>query len=389
MYQENSPHPNNPRPLPQSHELVGHYFDQLRGQIIGILDRDISSQNTISNLERELAVYKRAYADLDTEKQELQRLKQEAEKQLDDLKAQLQVNGHRVVTLIDGDGAIFNPQFIVQGQVGGHEAASKLTDYITQYFQTNFGMNNYQIWVYVFLNKRGLLDTFGRTGELLARSKLDEFIYGFNQASERFMMVDVGSAKEAADAKIKALLESEIRSHDNGYVTTLRSQITAGFRGKLILLPSYAEIAAGISELDLPVLAVPDLFISEKLGTTNPLANLSVATTAKEHGTLPSNEPITPSRAYGHQPRGSYEASSFTLAELEETSTKPQLAAGVTSTYSSILRTSTRRAPPTPELESGGSTSSDADEITTDPRVSPKLFNARRFNPKLPLSKRT
>ena len=26
---------------------------------------------------------------------------------------------------------------------------------------------------------------------------------GFNQATERFMMVDVGGAKEAADAKIK------------------------------------------------------------------------------------------------------------------------------------------------------------------------------------------
>lgn len=107
------------------------------------------------------------------------------------------------MTLIDGDGAIFLPQLIEQGQVGGHLAASKLADSITHYLQANFGSNHYQIWVYVFLNKRGLLETFGRLGKTGARIKLDEFVTGFNQAAERFMIIDVGGGKEAADAKIK------------------------------------------------------------------------------------------------------------------------------------------------------------------------------------------
>ena len=34
---------------------------------------------------------------------------------------------------------------------------------------------------------------------------------GFNQAAERFMMVDVGSEKEAADAKIKGRCSTSIR----------------------------------------------------------------------------------------------------------------------------------------------------------------------------------
>ena len=53
------------------------------------------------------------------------------------------------------------------------------------------------------MNKRGLMDTFGRVGLLSAKTKFEEFTLGFNQAAERFMMVDVGGAKEAADAKIK------------------------------------------------------------------------------------------------------------------------------------------------------------------------------------------
>lgn len=38
---------------------------------------------------------------------------------------------------------------------------------------------------------------------MAAKTKFDDFIMGFNQAAERFIMLDVGSAKEAADTKIR------------------------------------------------------------------------------------------------------------------------------------------------------------------------------------------
>lgn len=53
------------------------------------------------------------------------------------------------------------------------------------------------------MNKRGLADTLGRAGFSAAKARFDDFMMGFNLAAERFIMVDVGSAKEAADAKIK------------------------------------------------------------------------------------------------------------------------------------------------------------------------------------------
>lgn len=66
----------------------------------------------------------------------------------------------------------------------------------------------FHLWVYLFYNKRGLLETFTRVGLSPARLKFDDFVIGFNQAAERFLMVDVGGGKEAADAKIKGHLLS-------------------------------------------------------------------------------------------------------------------------------------------------------------------------------------
>lgn len=60
-----------------------------------------------------------------------------------------------------------------------------------------------------------------------------------------------------------------IGCHDNGYVSTIRSHITSGYKHKLILLRSYTEHAAGFDELELPILAIPGLFITQKLVYTS------------------------------------------------------------------------------------------------------------------------
>lgn len=111
----------------------------------------------------------------------------------------------RVVVLLDGDGAIFTPQLIALGQSGGHKAASQLSNSIKDHIRSLDEIRQFQLSVYIFLNKRGLTDTFSRCGYHAAKARLEDFITGFNQATERFMMVDVGSGKEAADSKIKGM----------------------------------------------------------------------------------------------------------------------------------------------------------------------------------------
>jgi len=64
-------------------------------------------------------------------------------------------------------------------------------------------------------------------------------------------------------------IHSRIGCHDNGYVSTIRSHITSGYKHKLILLRSYTEHAAGFDELELPILAIPGLFITQKLVSTS------------------------------------------------------------------------------------------------------------------------
>lgn len=126
-----------------------------------------------------------------------------------------------MIALLDGDGAIFSHQLISQGQSGGHAAARKLSDAITQHLNSTNGVNQYQLWVYVFFNKRGLVDILGRSGHTVAKTKFEEFIMGFNQAAERFLMLDVGSAKEAADAKIKGTRHFDLTSMCSDMVPSL------------------------------------------------------------------------------------------------------------------------------------------------------------------------
>ena len=53
--------------------------------------------------------------------------------------------------------------------------------------------------------------------------------------------------------------------HDNGYVSALNSLIFSGHTDKLVLLPGYIDMAVGIARLGLPSVAIPDLFLAEKI----------------------------------------------------------------------------------------------------------------------------
>jgi hypothetical protein len=65
------------------------------------------------------------------------------------------------------------------------------------------GAEQCQLYVWIFLNKKGLVETFRRCGKENARSNFDHFVQGFNSASERFAIIDVGYGKEAVDAKLR------------------------------------------------------------------------------------------------------------------------------------------------------------------------------------------
>jgi hypothetical protein len=85
------------------------------------------------------------------------------------------------------------------GTEGGHLAATKLAESITRYLAPN----QFQLHVYVFHNKRGLSTTLKRVNLHEAAAKFDDFIVGFNQAAQRFAIIDAGELKEGSDHKIR------------------------------------------------------------------------------------------------------------------------------------------------------------------------------------------
>ncbi|KAF7309434.1 hypothetical protein MIND_00314200 [Mycena indigotica] len=272
----------------QNHSLhpIERCLENLKDEVTHLVANEKAYSDMVEKLQTELSAFKRAYADVDTELKAAKAALDNAET----LNAQLQKDeaaritndqGSRVVMLIDGDGAIFSTQLISQGQKGGHTAAQRLSDGTMQALTKCYGARAYQLWVYVFFNRQGLLNAFRRSGHVAVNGKLEDFIVGFNQATERFIMVDVGSTKEAADAKLKVYLEDEIRlsqtfkvifggCHDNGYIANLQSQITAGYKEKLMLLKGYNEMASGIAMFQLPTLTIDGLFLTKKLAEDVP-----------------------------------------------------------------------------------------------------------------------
>ena len=89
--------------------------------------------------------------------------------------------------------------------------------------------------------------------------------------------------------------------HDSGYLSTLRSLITAGYKDKLVLMPGYKEMAAGYSGLDLPLLIVPDLFEPSKLCAPTPSMSISskdVTAAQAKAGFISESSPLKSPSAY-------------------------------------------------------------------------------------------
>lgn len=107
----------------------------------------------------------------------------------------------RVVCVIDGDGYIASAALLEKGHDGGRDAAKMLADALRDYLQGHPA----EVLVYVFYNRSGLLTALSTAGMPEARAGFDSFVTGFNQASKRFLMVDVGHGKEVADAKVRGM----------------------------------------------------------------------------------------------------------------------------------------------------------------------------------------
>ncbi|KAJ6604686.1 hypothetical protein DFH09DRAFT_1123509 [Mycena vulgaris] len=232
-------------------------------------------KNRVTELERELSVWKLALAKADEDSASLKGTNSHLEQVLSSLKN----DNPLLLCLVDGDGHIFQKDLITQGHTGGRQAAMLLTKGLTDYtraIDTQMS-SRAQVWLTVYCNKTGLVETLVNQ-DICTKDQFEEFCLGFNQAAPLFSILDVGQGKEAADAKIKEYLRVFTRfpqtsfvffagAHDNGYTSALTSLENEGFSHKLVLLRGYKDIAIELKNLHLPELSIDGVFMAHKLPT--------------------------------------------------------------------------------------------------------------------------
>ncbi|GJJ07736.1 hypothetical protein Clacol_001941 [Clathrus columnatus] len=229
-----------------------------------------------------------------------------------------------VLVLIDGDGYIFNDELLQRGREGGLEAAQMLNESIINHINVSSSQpsspksdrsrsatptpGQVQVWTYMFFNLKGLKQAVVGAN-ICTVEEFEGFMIGFNQANPRLVINDVHSGKEAADAKVKAYLQSWTQfpqtsriyfggAHDNGYYPTLAELHNNNLLDRLVLLQGYEQTAHEIASLRLPVLNIDGLFRSEKIPTTKMLTiNLNGAQSARP--STPSPPSTTSSSSNG------------------------------------------------------------------------------------------
>ncbi|EJD55276.1 hypothetical protein AURDEDRAFT_78286 [Auricularia subglabra TFB-10046 SS5] len=236
------------------------------------MDRNATLETKVEDLQRELNVWKLAMATAEKEAKAAVAQVATLQRQV----GSLTVENPLVLVLLDGDGCIFQQELLNLGAAGGSKAAALLTRGINAHLEEELGARRADIWVTIFLNKRGLAETLA-ANNMCTTDEFDAFIQAFNQSAPLYSIVDVGYGKEAADSKIKECLRTFARfpqtvkvffggAHDNGYSASLKYLEHENLLSKVVLLKGYTEIAQELRNLNLPTADIDGLFMTKKIG---------------------------------------------------------------------------------------------------------------------------
>ncbi|TQN73939.1 hypothetical protein CSHISOI_01494 [Colletotrichum shisoi] len=180
-----------------------------------------------------------------------------------------------VLIMIDGDGLLFQENFIRQGIEGGKQAAYALRTAVAEYVGSQSG--EVEIVAKVCANLSGLGRAMRRDGCLASESELKDFSLGFTQAKASFDFIDVGHGKERADSKIKEATRWHLRnyncrqillgiSHDAGYAPFLDEILQdQDIRSKVSIIEGIATVRE-LKNTNVHILdPLPSLFRNQKL----------------------------------------------------------------------------------------------------------------------------
>lgn len=109
-----------------------------------------------------------------------------------------------VMVLIDGDGMIFETEFLQKGLAGGKQAAAALYNAVLNYIEreTTIIPTTSRVLCRIYANVKGLAEVLVRAGLIEDAGQFDEFTRGFTNGRTLFDFIDVGPGKDRADDKI-------------------------------------------------------------------------------------------------------------------------------------------------------------------------------------------
>ncbi|RMZ08686.1 hypothetical protein D0860_04554 [Hortaea werneckii] len=202
-------------------------LQQSAGHLADFRHSDIRHQESLAALLDDYAVlidqYNRLRSDYEEERDARERYKQMARGQERD---------PFVLVLVDGDGYVFNDDFVSRGAEGGQKAAQLLKDNINRSLRWK-GLEGCQIMVRVYANLVGLSKALAKEG-LAGKEKrsLANFAASFTQSNDLFDYVDAGESENSASFKIRAMFRQSVNNsqckhiffagcHDTGYISEL------------------------------------------------------------------------------------------------------------------------------------------------------------------------
>ncbi|KAI3328102.1 hypothetical protein HD806DRAFT_485095 [Xylariaceae sp. AK1471] len=171
-----------------------------------------------------------------------------------------------VLVLIDGDGYIFDDQFLTRGAEGGSQAAQHLNNAIKKSLQAK-GLDNCEIVIRIYANLTTLSKILSKHDLAgVDKRSLSPFMANFNRSYGLTDFVDAGELKEGADFKIRALLDLYAENaqckhiyfaacHDGGYISDLtkfrgdRNRVTLIRSSGLMFHEQFCKLDLGIEEL--------------------------------------------------------------------------------------------------------------------------------------------
>lgn len=110
------------------------------------------------------------------------------------------------MVLLDGSGLIFREEFLQQGEKGGRDAATQLSEALQRYVAKNFpGIASLKIMTKIYINTKALSDMCIRGGVLNELSLIGDFVRAFNETIPLFEIVEMGPEKDNACYKIEGM----------------------------------------------------------------------------------------------------------------------------------------------------------------------------------------